>query len=202
MKSVLENTTIGLVSVFLLLASAPVASAGVDADVACQGLKSATAGKYALCRLGAVGKGVKKGEAPDYGACDAKLTEKWTKHDDKGGADCPYGNGAQGAVAAEVTTATDTIAGLVAGSVDPDFKCEVGKLKAAARYIVCRQGTINKALKKGIGPGFNKCDNNLAGKWSAIEAKHAATCPTVGDVAAIQTEGETHTDAVQVLLVP
>ncbi|MGH7790289.1 MAG: hypothetical protein ACRERC_25700, partial [Candidatus Binatia bacterium] len=55
----------------------------------CKADKLKTAGKYAFCRMNAEAKAIKKGEAPDYGKCDAKYGAKWGSVETKAEGTCP-----------------------------------------------------------------------------------------------------------------
>jgi hypothetical protein len=77
-----------LVLAFAMLAVAVPAGA-VDPGVKCHSALLKEVGKYANCRLKAESKAVKKGVAADYGKCEEKFLDKWSKNLGKGGDACP-----------------------------------------------------------------------------------------------------------------
>lgn len=56
---------------------------GLSPEDKCEVDKNKEAGKYAFCRQKAEAKAIKKGTAPDYAKCDAKLLDKWAKAEQK-----------------------------------------------------------------------------------------------------------------------
>ena len=84
---------------------------------------------------------------------------------------------------------------LVAGSAQavtptPAQKCQQGKNKEAGTYASCRQKAEAKFALTGDGvvrtATLAKCSDKYGLKWSAIEAKAAGTCPSMGDQVAIR----------------
>ena len=67
-------------------------------------------------------------------------------------------------------------------------KCQADKLKRAGQYAACRLKAQSKALKTGEPVDFAACDQKLADKFGAAEAKYAAECPTNGDVADVAAQ--------------
>jgi len=89
------------------------ATAVTDADK-CQADKLKRAGQYNVCRLKADGKGIKKGDPPDYTKCDEKIAEKFSAAETKYGAECPT-SGDVTNIQSQATADADFIALKLAG---------------------------------------------------------------------------------------
>lgn len=88
---------------------------GPGGDAAkCQSGKVKESGKYAACRFKALAKGIKDGVAPDFTKCNDKLSNKWTKLEEK---TCSTtGDGAT------VKAAIDACYDVVAGNLHPTIE--------------------------------------------------------------------------------
>jgi hypothetical protein len=90
----------------------------VDPGPKCEAAKLKEAGKYHYCRMKAESKAAKKSEAPDYGKCVAKFSDKWDKAESKGGGMCPT-SGDEAEINAEITSQTDLVAFRLSGNPAP-----------------------------------------------------------------------------------
>ncbi len=97
-------------------------------EAKCQSKKAKETGKYAQCKFKASAKGIKKGLAPDFTKCDAKLSAKWPKIE----ASPPCStNGDLSTVKADIDACHDTVATATTGncgngSLDPGEECDDG----------------------------------------------------------------------------
>jgi hypothetical protein len=79
----------------------------------------------------------------------------------------------------------------VAVAADPATQCQAEKKKTAGKYSACRLKTIAVADLRGRVPDFGNCEEKFSKKWTAIELKYGAECPTYGDQAAIKSQLDT-----------
>jgi hypothetical protein len=93
-------------------------AAAVDPTDKCEADKLKEAGKYHFCRMKAESKAVKKSEAPDYGKCVDKFTQKWPLIESKAGGACPT-NGDQAEIETEIADHVDYMAVLLSGGTSP-----------------------------------------------------------------------------------
>lgn len=73
----------------------PGGSAG-EGDIRCESAKIKLLGQYCNCYGRSAANAFRENNAPDFTKCEAKLTQKWLKTDEKYGTDCPAGTGAIG----------------------------------------------------------------------------------------------------------
>ncbi len=85
-------------------------------------------------------------------------------------------------------------------ALDADLRCELGKIKGASKYGVCRFKAESKALKRGLVEDFSRCDEKLTSGWTKSEAAGGAQCPTLTDQSRIGSEVTEHTDWITLLL--
>ncbi len=88
MRGLISPAVVGFAAIWLL-GPTVTAQAGPTKAQQCAVSKLKETGKYERCRLNAEAKGVKKNAAPDFTKCDVKFGEKWTKAENKFGAECP-----------------------------------------------------------------------------------------------------------------
>jgi hypothetical protein len=84
----------------------------------CEADKLKRAGKYNFCRMKAESKAVKRGTAPDYTLCDAKLSQHWTQAESIAGGMCPT-NGDLAEISVRIAGQTDDIVTCLNGSCLP-----------------------------------------------------------------------------------
>jgi hypothetical protein len=93
-----------------------------------------------------------------------------------------------------------SLLGTGAAAIDPDVKCESGKLATAAKYSACLLKADSKAAKKGIAPDYSKCDGKFSSAWEKRETKAAGACPTNCDEAIVQTQIATQAGVISAAL--
>ena len=150
----MEKTRCGVTLVaaaMALLWAGTALAAPTDAEK-CEAYKLKHSGKYALCRMKAESKAVKRGEAPDYTKCDQKLPGKFTKAESKWGSECPTESDADG-IKSQVTADSDWLALKLAGE----------------RFVDNLDGTVTDTQtglmwEKKTDGGIHDKDNNYT--WS------------------------------------
>jgi hypothetical protein len=88
----------------------------------------------------------------------------------------------------------------MARAVEPAVRCEAEKNRIAGQYLSCRHKAVAAALKRAANPDFSRCETTFARKWTAIEARTGAACPTIGDAAAMRAMFDQMTTASANLL--
>ena len=190
-----------LATALLIFSPAVSLAAGSTSILAakCDAAMFKTAGKLLSCRLRVDSKAVKGGVMADYSKCSAKFNKKWDKLIVKGAGEC-----APGAESSTVGATLDDQAGELAAALsgsgsDPAArKCESAKLKETGKYSYCRLKEDSKAAKKGSIQGYTRCRDKFAAKWAKIEARGGSSCPTLGDVAAIDVSVVGHAGQITV----
>lgn len=85
-------------------------------------------------------------------------------------------------------------AGPSAAAVDPAVKCQIQRLKLAAKYASCLLSADAKALATGAESDRASCDTKFQEKWGILEAKLGESCletnprEVVQDILTICTE--------------
>lgn len=98
--------------------------------IKCESKKNMEAAKYAQCLLKQQAKAVKKGTAPDFSKCDAKLQKKWGKIEEKAEGACPS-QGDQAPIQGFLGDCGDCIADLLAGAA-ASCACDLSRLSPDA----------------------------------------------------------------------
>ena len=160
-------------------------SAAPSSEIKCKSFKLKTAASVCQCRMKALAKAAKKGIAADFAKCDTKLSDSFTKVENKeecrpGGTDDAVGGHLE-----PISTTVDTA--LDDGSAeDAALKCRSGKLKTTGKYCGCLLKARRKAdIKEAILPDFSKCDAKLDKGFSKAEDKAGGTCTAIDDKGAI-----------------
>jgi len=78
------------------------------------------------------------------------------------------------------------LAGPAAAAVDPAVRCEVSRLKLAARYASCLLITDAKALLAGAAADHTACDGKFQTKWAAVQARYGSDCPPTNEVTLVE----------------
>lgn len=73
-----------------------------------------------------------------------------------------------------------------AAAVDPAVKCQIQRLKMAAKYASCLPSADAKALASGGEADHASCDTKFQEKWSNLEAKSGGACLETNPRAVVQ----------------
>src|SRR5262245_16120423 len=171
----------------------------------CDFSKLKAAGKYSACLLEASARTLKREDGSgDSGTCDARLSSRWRRAEEKGMGQCPASD--DQATQAFLLQCADGVATALAGNPLPtcggspagahlgsravlaaSADCQFQKLRTAGWYSSCRLRASARAVRTGGGtPDFGTCDAKFAAKWGRVEATGAGQCPSNDDQAAIQ----------------
>lgn len=82
----------------------------------------------------------------------------------------------------------------VALAASPSRNCEAAKLKAAAKYTLCRLKADAKAAKRDEVPDYSRCDEKYLAKWPSLDTPD---CAVNGDMGSVQAEAVACTEAIQ-----
>ena len=148
-------------------------------EAQCQSRKAKESGKFAQCKFKASSKGTKKGVAPDFTACDAKLSKKWASIEAKP----PCSTSADlSSVRAAIEACHDNVAAALTGacgngSLDAGEECDDGNTdngdgcsaqctsEALPPLLLSASAT---ASTSGAAGGANLAvDGNLATRWES-----------------------------------
>jgi hypothetical protein len=150
----------GVALMGVLLCSISTAEAGVTAAQKCETAKLKAAGKYDLCRLLTQAKAAKSGAMPDFSACDAKYSAKWSQAETNAGGMCLSSGDAatvqaflsQGTTAVGVALAGKPLPACGNGVIDPGEQCDQSNLNGQTCSL---QGFAGGVLTCGAGCVFD-----------------------------------------------
>jgi polyvinyl alcohol dehydrogenase (cytochrome) len=169
----------------------------------CEFSKLKAAARYSRCLLEASARTLKSDSA-DSGSCDARLSGRWQRAEQKDMGQCPASD--DQAIQAVLQQCADGVATGLAGSPLPtcggspagahlgshallaaSAECQFQKLRTAGWYSSCRLRASARAVRTGgATPDFSECDTKFAAKWARVEVTGAGQCPASDDEAAIQ----------------
>lgn len=92
------------------------------------------------------------------------------------------------------TTLLILTSAVAAHATTPSRSCQAAKLKAVAKYTLCRLKADAKAVKTDSLADYSRCDLKIAGKWPTVDG---IDCPAMGDLAAVQEEATMCTSSLQ-----
>lgn len=88
-----------------------------------------------------------------------------------------------------------------AHGVEPEVKCESGKLKVVGQYAGCRLKAHAVAVSKNLPPDFSKCDEKFTPKYTKLETTAGSgVCPTESDETSVRSRVSSDVDEVAVIL--
>lgn len=99
----------------------------------------------------------------------------------------------RGLVTALVAT---LLSGSSSGALTDAERCEMTKLKIAAKYASCRLKARQKSVATKTVPDDAICDDRYARVWADAESGAAGACPSNGDQTAVRTAIAGFTDAL------
>src|SRR5262245_62347908 len=156
----------------------------------CEFSKLKSAAKYSRCLLEASARTLKRDSA-DSGSCDARLSSRWRRAEEKGMGQCPASD--DQATQAFLLQCADGVATALAGNPLPtcggspagahlgsravlaaSADCQFQKLRTAGWYSSCRLRASARAVRTGGGtPDFRTCDAKFAAKGGRVEGAGA-----------------------------